>query len=335
MDSEELGEFFFGQGLDDCAGWLGYVDEDGNTWVPEIAATIDDWTFGSLETIAHYRAKRDLPITDFIEAGPLVAWKFHRDEDGHFIIGSRNQKPEKQPYGVSAYGAEHLVRDWLKYLGFDDAVTTQFRRDEGVDVITEEFDVQVKNWTSDFIPVSAIREIFGVATSRHKKPMFFSHSDYSYDSLDFAEKVAMPLFRFKPEAAEIISCNQFAEAILMRRGSHQIFIRELQGLWIEIIDAEIRTRQFLNVVADGLANSQIDKFEKAASKFRIALDFDKPAFHHEDNECLFQTPEACFQRVFRSFKDLTHMREETGRILEDLVFDVECGVFDIRPRGIY
>jgi hypothetical protein len=126
-----------------------------------------------LETIVQVRAKRDLPITNFIEVGPSIEYLFHRDDEGHFGSGARHQKPEKQPYGVSAYGAEHLVRDWLKYLGFDDAVTTQFRRDEGVDVVTEDFDVQVKNWTSDFLPVSAIREIFGVATSRNKKPMFF------------------------------------------------------------------------------------------------------------------------------------------------------------------
>jgi uncharacterized protein (DUF2164 family) len=31
MNSEELGEFFFRQGLDDYEGWLGYVDDDGKT----------------------------------------------------------------------------------------------------------------------------------------------------------------------------------------------------------------------------------------------------------------------------------------------------------------
>lgn len=330
MNSEELGEFFFRQGLDDQGGWTGYVDDDGSTWIPEIASVLDDWTFGQLETILHVRSKRDFAITNCVDATASL-WDF-QDEQGNFIGGKRLQKPEKQPYGVSAYGAEYLVRDWLKYLGFEDAITTQFRRDEGVDVITEEFDVQVKNWASEFVPVSAIREIYGVAVSRSKKPMFFSHSEYSYDSIDFAEKVSMPLFRFKPETAEIISCNKYAEGILSNQSNHQADIRKLKSWWISYIDAEERARRFLNNLSEVLASSQIEQFEKISTKFRISLDYEKPSFQHDDIECVLLTPEECLEQVGQRFKDLTRMRQASGTSLEDLVLEVECGVFDWRLR---
>jgi hypothetical protein len=145
----------------------------------------------------------------------------------------------------------------------------------------------------------------------------------------------MPLFRFKPETAEIISCNKHAEEILITHSSHQLDIRRLRSLWIESIEVEIRTRKFLNVVADALASSKIEKFERASTNFRISSDFEKPTFHHEDSECLSQTADECFEQVFQSFGALPAMRQDVGRILEDLVLDVECGVFDARPREIY
>lgn len=330
MKKKQLQEFFSRECLDQDDTWLGYYDEAGNgvEQVPEVAKIIDDWTGGELETILHVRAKRDLAISEFTDVLGHYGNPFF-DEEERLTVGRRAPKPEKQPYGVSAFGAEALVRDWLKYLGFDDAETTQFRRDQGVDVTTKDFDVQVKNWTTDFIPVSAIREIYGVAVANKKNPMFFSHSEYSWDSIEFAEKVSMPLFRFKPETAEIISCNRQAEAIISQQRNHEKDIKALEHFWDVAIETEKVTRGYIYRLYSTLKSSKLRKYVDASEKYSLSVDFDPPIFSHENSICMNLSPEECIQHILKNFEKLKETRTPTGIVLDTLLHDVEWGFFRI------
>lgn len=328
MNKSELERFFFEQGLDDIGGWPGYVDENDRNWVPELAEIIDSWTSGQLDTLINILPESDIAISTFGNVYEVLEYMLC-DDEGRFIGGNRFGKPDKQPYGVSSSGAENLVRDWLRHLGYEDAATTQYRRDGGVDVTTEEFDVQVKNFHSDFIPVSAVREILGVAVSRGKSPMFFSHSEYSFDAIEFAEKVKMPLFRFKPQTAELISCNTYAEDILKRQRNHERDIERLENWWQSLIEIEKTTREYFLRLSEKLRTSDIKKFAESSSRYLVSVDFDAPAFRHEVSSCKSLQPEECLEQTAGLFKEISDLRRTSGLLFDTVLQDVEAGFFQV------
>jgi hypothetical protein len=123
-------------------------------------------------------------------------------------------RPEKQIFGVSAKGGEELVAQWLKWLQFVIVDVTPDRRDGGFDVIADNYLVQVKTLSRDWVGVAPVREIYGVAQSEGKQPMFWVRGTLSEDAFAFANKVDMPVFQFSPEEGLINAANDSAKALL-------------------------------------------------------------------------------------------------------------------------
>lgn len=105
-------------------------------------------------------------------------------------------RPEKQPFGVSDQGAESYVAEWFRYLGYLDAEVTVFSGDGGIDVQTEEYVCQVKNYRDKAVSVTEVRELLGVAASERKRAVLFSSSSYTAQAIDFANKNDICLVRF-------------------------------------------------------------------------------------------------------------------------------------------
>jgi hypothetical protein len=123
-------------------------------------------------------------------------------------------RPEKQIFGVSAKGGEELVAQWLRWMQFVNVDVTPERRDGGFDVIADNYLVQVKTLSKDWVGVAPVREIYGVAQSEGKLPMFWVRGTLSEEGYKFANKVEMPVFQFSPEEGVINAANDSASTLL-------------------------------------------------------------------------------------------------------------------------
>lgn len=130
-------------------------------------------------------------------------------------------KPERQPFGVSPRGAELYVAQWLKWMGFESIQVTPARRDGGYDISADNFLVQVKNWNKDWVPVSSVREIFGVAQLAGKRAMVFSRGFLSEDAAKFASDANIPVFLFNAEEAILTMGNDAAKSLLESQIAHK------------------------------------------------------------------------------------------------------------------
>lgn len=101
--------------------------------------------------------------------------------------------PRPQPYGVSHEGAEHLVAEWMAYLGAKEVQVTRFSGDGGIDVSGLHYIAQVKNYAGT-VDVASVRELAGVAYADGRKPLFFTSGAYASGAVAFAEQVGIALF---------------------------------------------------------------------------------------------------------------------------------------------
>jgi hypothetical protein len=125
------------------------------------------------------------------------------------------QRPSAQPYGVSNYGAEQLVADWLVYLGCQDVFVTQASQDGGVDVETESYVCQVKYYKNQGVSVQEAREIFGVASAAGKGAMIFTSSDLTAAAYEFANQVGLIAVQFNVEGSFLVGLNYYGEQLLV------------------------------------------------------------------------------------------------------------------------
>ena len=132
-----------------------------------------------------------------------------------FIWLNSRQRPLSQPYGVSNYGAERLVSDWLIYLGCEDVVLTQASQDGGIDVETANHVCQVKYYKNQGVSVQEVREIFGVASAAGKEAMIFTSSSLTAAAHEFANQVGVVAVQFNVEDSLLVGLNHYGEQFLI------------------------------------------------------------------------------------------------------------------------
>lgn len=137
----------------------------------------------------------------------------------------RGPRPAPQNEGVTDFGAEKLVKDWLVHYGISDAHVTRQSRDGGADVVSKSYVAEVKNYTGT-VGAPVIRQLLGVATSEKKLPMHFTSGTYSQDAQDFAARNKIPLFRYNAKQGTLDGVNASA-AKFLREASFQA---EQEGL---------------------------------------------------------------------------------------------------------
>jgi len=116
---------------------------------------------------------------------------------------------------LSPREAEKLVKEWMIALGYPDAKTTQYSQDGGVDVLTEDYAVQVKRWRKgNNLGVKDVRELFGVATKLGKKPLFFITSGASSLALVEANDMGVAIIRFDFLQPQLHPINEVAKEFL-------------------------------------------------------------------------------------------------------------------------
>jgi len=128
--------------------------------------------------------------------------------------GVRNPRPEPQPYGVSHEGAEALVAAWMRHLGEEDAAITRYSQDGGIDVASPRYVAQVKNYTGT-VPVTDVREFYGVASADGRTPLFFTSGICTEGAAAFADRVGMAVFTYDAARAELHGANPAGKDLLI------------------------------------------------------------------------------------------------------------------------
>lgn len=129
--------------------------------------------------------------------------------------GDFQAPPAPQPYGVSSRGAELWVADALRWLGATNVQVTRQSGDGGVDVVTSEYAVSVKNYVG-LIPVEEVREILGVSAVMQLKPLLWTSGSLTRAGAAFAEVGPVPVFHYLVETAKISALNRHAQVLLDR-----------------------------------------------------------------------------------------------------------------------
>lgn len=169
---------------------------------------------------SHFRARSVQTRQELFQigcAGIGDAVEARRDAERH--LGRRGPSgqicsaPFAFPAGIDPRGAEFLVAEWIRYLGDPEAVTTQASRDGGVDVVSPRYVAQVKHWAGT-VPVTAIRELAGVAAQDGRRPLFFTSGRYTKDAVAFADRSGIPLFIFNPYTGTLQGGNAFGSKLV-------------------------------------------------------------------------------------------------------------------------
>ena len=124
------------------------------------------------------------------------------------------QRPAPQPYGVSNQGAELLVADWLVFLGERSVEVTKQSGDGGVDVLTADYCCQVKNYTSQNVSSPEVRDLYGTAISKGRKPLLFTATALTPDASSFANSNSIAVVRFNVQEASLLGLNDDGEGFL-------------------------------------------------------------------------------------------------------------------------
>lgn len=192
-------------------------------------------------------------------------------------------RPERQIFGVSSRGGELYVAEWLKWMGLKNVTVTPERRDGGFDVETDDYIIQVKTFSRDWVGVAPVRELYGVAQAEGKLSMFWVRGILSDDAQTFANKVEMPVFQFSPEEGLVQPANTFARDIYQ----YQLTLRAYKftvalalgrlfgGLSIlsTFFGALLSLREHLD---EGLAKSCTEFLEGVRSRELVGLFFSIP-----------------------------------------------------------
>lgn len=129
-------------------------------------------------------------------------------------------KPSPQPFGVSHEGAEHLVAEWLAYLGEGRPKVTSFAGDGGVDVETDDSICQVKNYGQAGVTASEMRDLLGAATAAGKRPIMFTSSRLTGAAGEFAKVNGIVCVKYNAESAFLSPLGD-AGVIFLEQGYYE------------------------------------------------------------------------------------------------------------------
>lgn len=128
-------------------------------------------------------------------------------------------RPQPQQYGVTPSGAEHWVRDAVRWLGAAEAEVTPVSGDGGVDVATERFAISVKHYAGS-VPVEEVREIFAVAITQGKSAMLWTSGKLTKAGIEFARVAPVHVVHYDVSDASIAPLTSDTDALL-RSGLHR------------------------------------------------------------------------------------------------------------------
>jgi hypothetical protein len=110
--------------------------------------------------------------------------------------------------------AEQVASAWMRANGFPDAAATGEGADGGIDVISAAAVAQVKAHMNA-VRRPEVQQLYGIAASDGRQPIFFSLAGYTADARVWADRVGMPLFSFDLQS-QVTPTNAAAEHLVDR-----------------------------------------------------------------------------------------------------------------------
>lgn len=105
---------------------------------------------------------------------------------------------------------EEVCAEWLRQVGYPDAKSTPHGPDGGVDVLGHAMIAQCKLYMGSVIPVSAVRQLYGVQSQQGAQVAhFFLYGiGYSAEAIRFADEVKMMLWQLEVRSSTFRLVNQ-------------------------------------------------------------------------------------------------------------------------------
>ena len=111
--------------------------------------------------------------------------------------------------------AESDCADWLRTHGEPSARLTKEGADGGVDIVSNRFVCQVKNYKGS-VGEPAIRDLYGVSVAEGKTPLFFTTGTYTKSAIEFADRVEIALIIFDAQYKNVSPASKTARTLLSR-----------------------------------------------------------------------------------------------------------------------
>ncbi len=111
--------------------------------------------------------------------------------------------------------AESDCADWLRTHGEPSAQLTKAGADGGVDIVSNRFVCQVKNYKGS-IGEPAIRDLYGVSVAEGKTPLFFTTGTYTKSAIEFADRTEIALIIFDARYKTVSPASKTARTMLSR-----------------------------------------------------------------------------------------------------------------------
>ena len=119
----------------------------------------------------------------------------------------RSPAPQPPPYGVSPQGAEEIVAVWMQHLGEDDAATTQYSGDGGVDVTSLHYIGQVERTPAPSASERCRRASPASPASTVAVRCSSPAGQYARGAIQFADNAGIALFRYDVHHGELVGVN--------------------------------------------------------------------------------------------------------------------------------
>lgn len=125
--------------------------------------------------------------------------------------GAQKNVPKKMER-FSPRDYEIFCAGWVEHLGGQNVRVTQQSSDGGIDIISDNEVAQVKLHGTP-VSVQPIRELFGVAQSLSKTPLFFTSTGYTQAAITFAEANDIFLFIADPVKEDLRGITEISRAL--------------------------------------------------------------------------------------------------------------------------
>ena len=100
-----------------------------------------------------------------------------------------------------------MVAEWLKYLGEENVEVTAFIGDGGLDVETDDYSCQVKNYGEGGVSTSEMRDLFGTATAAGRNSILFTSSRLTASAEEFANATGIACVKYDSQRSLLTPLN--------------------------------------------------------------------------------------------------------------------------------
>lgn len=180
-----------------------------NSW---FVSALDEVVSAADSAAEKFIAKQEVVLAKRRQENKFIDSPASNDKNNSFQAAEITNSAPKKMERFSPRDYEIFCAGWVEYLGGKNVRVTQQSSDGGIDIISENEVAQVKLHGSP-VSVQPIRELFGVAQSLSKTPLFFTSTGYTQAAITFAEANDIFLFIADPVKEDLRGVTEISKAL--------------------------------------------------------------------------------------------------------------------------